>query len=469
MGQGVPSVGGRDEAYVMARRAVARFMRCRGASLLAFMFLVGQCFVLFGCSTPPTTAPSAIDSGEEADVNIDDAVANPDSHEISTEEGLKEVEHQDAAAAAGAGSNYAELAVVHAGNDAAIMRAMKKAQAGGQLVIGFIGGSITQGASASSPSSNYAALTAAWWRGKFSNAGIKAVNAGIGATGTYIAVHRMKEDLLAHKPDVVVIDFAVNDMPGPHLANQYEGLVRGVLQSENHPGVILLSMLNRDGSNMQAVHQEIGYHYDLPMLSAKDALWPELEAGQIQWETYYADNVHPNDAGHQLLAEMVVARLEQAYAKLGTAAEGQLTPPAALPEPLTEQGYSEAALVKAGDGELLANTGWEAGGTFVFTEGWRATEPGAQLILEVHGSNIGVVYAKLANGKMGRALAQVDDLSEVVLEGHFSADWEGYPAAQQLARDLPDGPHTVKITFLEDHHEASTGSEFQLSGVLVAR
>lgn len=435
-------------------------------SILIFLICIG--FLISGCSTPGPPAEPISAGREEANIHIDDAVATKVENEILTEEGLKEVEELEIGAEPAADAKLAQASVVHAGSDALMMRAMKKAKEEGRLTIGFIGGSITQGASATASTRNYAALTAQWWRDKFPGAEISAINAGIGATGTYIAVHRLQADLLVHKPDIVIIDFAVNDAPSPHLARQYEGLVRRILQAENRPGVILLSMLNRDGTNMQEVHESIGYHYDLPMLSAKNALWTELEAGQLQWETLYADNVHPNDAGHKLLAAMVVARLEQAYAKLETAVEDQLTP-VALPEPLTEQGYSDANLLRAGDVEPLGNTGWETGGTFVFTEGWRATEPGAQLVFEVNGSNIGVVYSKLSNGRMGRALAQVDDLSEVVLEGHFSADWEGYPAAQQLARDLADGPHTIKITFLEDHHEASTGSEFHLSGILVAR
>ena len=45
----------------------------------------------------------------------------------------------------------------------------------------------------------------------FPDTEVNYVNAGIGATNSYLAVHRVDNDLLAHKPDVVVVEFSVND------------------------------------------------------------------------------------------------------------------------------------------------------------------------------------------------------------------------------------------------------------------
>jgi len=70
---------------------------------------------------------------------------------------------------------------------------------------------------------------------------------------------------------------------------------------------------------------------------------------------------------------------------------------------------------------------------------------------------------------MGRAVVQVNDRPELVLEGHFTADWVGYPAAQLIAQDLPDGPHMLRISFAGDHHEESTGEAFVISGILAAK
>jgi len=84
-------------------------------------------------------------------------------------------------------------------------------------------------------------------------------------------------------------------------AETLEGLVRQVLKRPNHPAVVLLFMMNRQGANAQEWHGKIGRHYGLPMVSFRDALWPEIQAGSMKWEDVEADMVHPNDVTRKLV------------------------------------------------------------------------------------------------------------------------------------------------------------------------
>lgn len=361
----------------------------------------------------------------------------------------------------------AKRAIVDTGDNRRLLQAMRKAHAGERLTIGYIGGSITEGAIASTRSRSYAGLTTAWWQEKFPMAEIRHVNAGIGATGTYIAVHRVREDLLGFRPDVVVVEFAANDELSPQLTRQYEGLLRAILQSDNQPAVLLMFMMDKSGSNVQEAHAEVGFHYRLPMISLRDAVFPAVKEGSILWESLYADEVHPNDDGHRLVSRILISQLERAYeeASPGWAA----VPTGEFPAPLTAEGYGDAKLYRYDDLAAASNTGWSKYDAPIFKPAWQATEPGAEMSFEVSGRNIGIIYSKLSNGRMGRASVQVDDGPRVVLEGHFTADWEGYPAAQLLAYDLADEPHFLRISFLPEHHEASSGSEFVICGILSAR
>ena len=45
--------------------------------------------------------------------------------------------------------------------------------------------------------------------------------------------------------------------------------------------------------------------YNVPMISYHDAIMPEIEAGTIKWTEISPDNIHPNDVGHGLLAQML--------------------------------------------------------------------------------------------------------------------------------------------------------------------
>ncbi|MBB6670756.1 SGNH/GDSL hydrolase family protein [Cohnella nanjingensis] len=357
--------------------------------------------------------------------------------------------------------------IVNAGDEARIVKAMRKARRKEKVTIGFIGGSITEGAAASAEANRYASLTFQWWKDKFPDTPIEMVNAGIGATDSYIGVHRVDRDLLQAKPDFVVIDYAVNDSDSPQLMNQYEGLVRKILQSDNKPGVLLLFMVHQDGTNLQWVHGAIGSYYDLPMISFKDAVWPQIKAGRIGWEQLFADEVHPNDAGHRLAAKFITDRLEKIYADLdkrGTADDAIV----ALPEPKTSEGYAHAALLTGDDIAPVSNSGWTKGKTMRFSPGWVADQAGQSIVFDIDAVHIGIVYEKSNNNQMGRAEVQVDDLPPSVLEGHYPASWGGYPAGELVASGLKKGTHKVKITFLAEHDPNSTGKQFKICALLAA-
>ena len=62
---------------------------------------------------------------------------------------------------------------------------MKRAANGESLVIGFLGGSITQGSLSSTPKTCYAYLVYEWWKKSFPNAAFSFVNGGIGGTTSH--------------------------------------------------------------------------------------------------------------------------------------------------------------------------------------------------------------------------------------------------------------------------------------------
>ena len=185
-------------------------------------------------------------------------------------------------------------AVVNPGNTARLADAMKRAQAGEKITIGTIGGSITQGTAASTTDERYANRALQWWAKAFPKAQLDFVNAGIGATDSYIGVHRVDADLLSKKPDVVIVEFSVNDTDAALNLQTYDSLVRKILQAENHPAVILLFTTQEDGTSLQDTHMQIGSAYNLPMISYKNAVLPEIEAGKFTWKDISPDNIHPN-------------------------------------------------------------------------------------------------------------------------------------------------------------------------------
>ena len=215
-------------------------------------------------------------------------------------------------------------ALVSKGNQARLAKVMNRARNGEDITVGFMGGSVTEGAYASDyTTKSYAGLTKAWWDKTFPQSDVTFVNAGIGGTSSLFGVHRVEEDLLSKEPDFVVIEYGVNDVINETQAEAYASLVRRVLSHESQPAVLLLFVMNDDGSNAQSDQQPIGAYYDLPMISYRDAVWPEVKtqqnpSGQYEWSDIAADWVHPTDKGHAIIAELVCAYLQKTYENLSS-------------------------------------------------------------------------------------------------------------------------------------------------------
>lgn len=355
--------------------------------------------------------------------------------------------------------------LVNLGDTARLQHSLAKARSGETVVVGVIGGSITAGAAASREENRWGNLVAQWWRERFPAATVQFVNAGIGATGSNIAAHRAAAHLLSHKPDFVVAEFAVNDGNDQLAAETLEGLVRQVLSQPNHPAMMLLFTMNKAGANAQEWHSKLGLHYGLPMVSFRDALWPEIQAARMKWEDVEADEVHPNDRGHRYCADFVTAVLDTVLAKLPPDAD--LPAVSSLPAPLISDVFEHATFFNADTITPTTNQGWKTAEAWPFGKCWEAEAPGAALEFEVEGTAISVVYWRIKRD-MGMAEAQVDDHPPVKLPGWFEADWGGYAAWALVARDLAPGKHTLRIRVLEEKAEQSTGHRFQVQAVMAA-
>ena len=356
--------------------------------------------------------------------------------------------------------------IVHKGNVKRITCAMMKAAEGKMITVGYIGGSITEGAGASSWGKNYASVTTHWWKNKFPEVDIRCINAGIGATGSILGLHRVYDDLLRHKPDFVIVEYAVNDEDSDITAKCYESLVRRILKSENRPGVMLMFTTRNDGSNVQELQKKTGLHYDLPMASFRDAVWPEISEGRIKWEDVEADVVHPNDNGHYLMSKFITDRLEEIYKNLSTYADRDF---GEIKEAIYSQEYMNASILNNTLIEPVTYGSWcTAVQTPQFRAGWAANGGFDPLIFEVEGKNIGIIYKKYNTCDMGRVEVRIDDQTLKLLDGHFEADWGGYAHGEILAENLSKGKHKVEIKLCKDSHPDSKGREFVICGFMVS-
>ncbi len=357
---------------------------------------------------------------------------------------------------------YEKATAFKEGDLTRIAAAMRKAKAGEKVTIGVIGGSITEGYSASQKSNCYASLLKQWWVDTFPEAEIELINAGVGGTGSYLGVHRVDEDLLSHKPDFVVVEFAVNDGNSFFYKKSYDNLVRRILQQENEPALALLFMTMEDGTSAQDLEANIGFQYGLPMISYGNGVLQEMKNNNLAWKDISPDNIHPNDRGHGIVGELFTVYLTQIYHRLDTIPK-EVTP--FKMAAVTKEVYTKAEIL---DSKEIKPAKW---GSFykddvntVFPNNWstESGEEGIEFIVEA--ANIGIMYQKLTNGTGGQYEVYVDGEYAMTLDADFSNGWGDFSETTEVFVSEDRKMRTIEIR----KKGSSTEENFTILGLLIS-
>jgi len=201
----------------------------------------------------------------------------------------------------------------------------RRARAGEVLNVVFLGGSLTWGAQATDPQlTSYRALTSRRLEARYPVARFRFWDAAIGGTGSQLAAYRLERDVLARQPDLVFLDFTVNDFPhNPPDADKlasYESLVRRLIGRGAAVVQVILPLMRDVGANppprpLDNLHIAIGEAYGLPLANALTLARARVAAGattpELLWDLP-ADRTHPGDAGYALYAEAAWDAFEKA-------------------------------------------------------------------------------------------------------------------------------------------------------------
>lgn len=224
----------------------------------------------------------------------------------------------------------------------------RKLDAGEPIVIAYFGGSITS-------QNGWRPLSLNWFKDQYPGVAIDGINAAIGGTGSNLGVFRIDKDVLAAEPDLIFVEFAVNDSGADprQIRRSMEGIVRKVWKADaetdicfvytikaEDTGRLVGGKMKRSASVMETVADHygipsvhLGYHVammekagklvmktDAPMLQvAGDKLneaaeFATDEQGRI---IFSKDGVHPYpETGHVLYAEALIRSLKQINNKM---------------------------------------------------------------------------------------------------------------------------------------------------------
>ena len=346
---------------------------------------------------------------------------------------------------------------------------MLRAEKGEEITIGFLGGSITQGSLSTKPENCYAYRIFSWWKKEFPKAQFHYVNGGIGGTSSHFGVSRAVTDVLMYQPDVVIVDFSVNDEADDFFQETYEGVIRKLLTWSSVPAVILLNNVYYDtGENAEKYHNSVGDWYQIPHVSIKDTLYKKMKAGMYTREELTPDGLHPNDTGHGLVAAEIITFLESVKNGMHESEED-----ISLPEPMTANAYEQARrlTIREISPKLMgfrADTEEKRGHLDFFKNGWIGRKAGDKILFETTASCIAVQYRKTIRKPALRARMVLDGQTgqAKVLDGNFEEDWGDCLYLESILHHGERKKHTVEIEVMEDEIEGA--EPFYLLSLIIA-
>ncbi len=353
-------------------------------------------------------------------------------------------------------------------NEMPLFNVMRKAQSGQRVTIALIGGSITKGTMSTGTRDEsmnkkltYFDYFTNWWYKTFPKADLLFVNAGISATDSYLGVHRVQKDVLDRKPDLVLVEFAVNDKKTAYHRQAYENLVRKILDSPTKPAVMLLFMSKLNGWSCQLQQAKIGSHYHLPMLSYANVMKDMIGKGIYTMEELSGDAIHPSALGSAVIGEILVRYLDSIQKK----SLGQVSYKKAPSTYVTSKKYGSAKLLSCKDIKIQRMGTFERSSkSQIFPDNLTTGSGNGDLTFTVTGKNIGILFAQQINGRGGQFDVYVDGKKTATIDADNSGGRHNKPGSVPCYSSNTKKTHTVRIV----RNQKSLGRALTIYGVLVS-
>ena len=292
-----------------------------------------------------------------------------------------------------------------------------------ELNIVYYGGSVTEGYGVIKDVESWRALSGEWFKNTFPSATINTYNAAIGGTGTQLGVLRLETDVIERKPDLVFIEFAMNDMycglTKQEAARYLETIIRDIRTANPNCDIVTVLIIDRSTAAsykfpelcpISQGHAEISNAYNIPIIDVGNSIIGVTLAGDdslSNWGNYFlGDNsVHPSKEGYIEYFNCIKEYLTNAL--LNTNFTGCEKTAHKMPDAVSDYVFDgdrktiegidlEKMVVKAEGFKFDAN---ETGtGIHTHPGSWKATDiTNASLTLKFTGTEL-ILWTNLTNG-----------------------------------------------------------------------
>lgn len=341
--------------------------------------------------------------------------------------------------------------------------------------VAFIGGSITE-------MMGYRVMVEEDLRRRFPETEFTFVNAGISSTCSTTGAHRLTRDVLSTRPDLLFVEFAVNDdqdasHPERECRRGMEGILRQARVANSALDIVVTHFVNPPMLELlkqkkipvsSGAHEAVAAHYGVSTIDLAREVSERIESNELTWAIY--GGTHPKPAGNRIAADMIDQLLGEAWE--GAEQREQVNAdPHKLPSVLDPASYSQGRLI-AGEKADFDNS-WVWG-----VPAWKSIQGGkrgrftqldmlcsdvadAELNLDFDGQAIGLYV--LAGPDAGRVEYSIDGgtFQTADLFHRFSKGLH-YPRTVMLATGLKRGAHRLTMRVANTKHDQSKGNAVRI-------
>lgn len=335
---------------------------------------------------------------------------------------------------------------------------VQKAKSGEDIRIAYLGGSITE-------ARGWRDYSFDFFKERFPHANFRQIKAAIGGTGSEFGAYRLKEHVLQHQPDLVFIEFAVNDNSESEekIIQSMEGIVLQIKQNNPETAICLIytvleSFLEQEKNgelpNSKLAMEKVAEHYGLASINfgyevSKRVVENELifkgrEIFKDSIPVFSADGVHPNfEVGHRIYAEVFersMHRLLSENVPAEVPASTQMHPfPLVFTNCISpDEKYFEGKWSSIGTVEL---EGFEKFSGFLDSI-YMPLDEDAYLQIRFRGTSIG--FVDIVGPESGALIIEIDGTTYPV-KSRFDEYGNFNRISYLIIDDLEDGEHQIKI------------------------
>jgi hypothetical protein len=342
----------------------------------------------------------------------------------------------------------------------------KASKAGAELRVAYLGGSIT-----AQPGWRVKSLQLL--RNTFPSANFIEINAALGGTGSDLGVFRLGPEVLDKKPDLLFVEFAVNDggAAPEQIVRSMEGIVRKTWRAFPECDICFVytvtealvePMLHGHFPRAAGTMERVADHYGIPTVHMGMEVARLAKEGRLLWKAklpgsaeekaatgdklvFAPDSVHPHvETGHALYTQA----LERALPALRDASPDPK--PHSLGNPLMQDNYEQARMVPLSNAMLsggfrpLSEANDALAKRFPrLPNGAVASQAGATLAFRFKGTRAALY--QMIGPDSGQVTVRVDENPPRTV-----ALFDSYCSSYRLSTlgigsELPDATHSVRI------------------------